>query len=108
MWYRWRCRGAPGPLSLDHPPVRVHQFSRVALTSGREEHLLDGVTVKIYGPEKTLADCFKFRNKIGMDVALESLKPYKQRSEYNPDKVLHFARICRVEKVMWPYLEALS
>ena len=100
-------RGSRIP-SLDHPPVRVHKFSRTAFTSGTEEHLMDGVTVKIYGPEKTLADCFKFRNKIGMDVALESLKLYKQRSEYNPDKVLHFARICRVEKVMRPYLEALS
>ena len=65
-------RGSRIP-SLDHPPVRVHNFSRAAFTSDGEEHLLDGVTVKICGPEKTLADCFKFRNKIGMDVALESL-----------------------------------
>ena len=64
------------------------------------------MAVKIYNPEKTLADCFKFRNKIGMDVVLESLKLYKVRKYFNSGKLLRYARICRVEKVMRPYLEA--
>jgi len=62
--------------------------------------------VKIYSPEKTLADCFKFRNKIGMDVVLEALKLYKARKKFNLEGILKYAKVCRVEKVMRPYLEA--
>lgn len=92
--------------SLDHPPIQVHRFSNEAYKSGIEEHPIDGVPVKIYSPEKTLADCFKFRNKIGMDVVLEALKLYKTRKKYNLGELLRYANICRVEKVMRPYLEA--
>jgi predicted transcriptional regulator of viral defense system len=73
---------------------------------GIEEHQINGVTVKIYNPEKTLADCFKFRNKIGMDVVLEALKLYRTRMKFNHKKLLEYATICRVNKVMLPYLEA--
>jgi hypothetical protein len=62
--------------------------------------------VRIYSPEKTLADCFKFRNKIGLDVALEALKTYRQRRRSQLQQVLEFARICRVETILRPYLEA--
>ncbi len=92
--------------SLDYPPIQVHQFSEKAYKAGIEEHQLDGVPVKIYSPEKTLADCFKYRNKIGMDVTIEALKLYKARMDFNPTALLKYARICRVEKVMHPYLEA--
>ena len=92
--------------SLDHPPIQAHRFSIEAYKSGIEEHLIDGVPVKVYNPEKTLADCFKFRNKIGMDVALEALKLYKTRKKFNLGELLRYAKICRVEKVMRPYLEA--
>jgi predicted transcriptional regulator of viral defense system len=92
--------------TLDHPPLDVHKFSQLAYENGIEEHMVDGVTVKIYSPEKTLADCFKFRNKIGMDIVLESLKLYKARKPFQPEKLLEYARICRVENVMRPYLEA--
>jgi len=92
--------------SLDYPPIQVHKFSKEAYKSGIEEHLIDGVPVKVYNPEKTLADCFKFRNKIGMDVALEALKLYKTRKKFDLGKLLKYARVCRVEKVMRPYLEA--
>ena len=92
--------------SLNHPPIQAHRYSNTAYKSGIEEHPIDGVAVKIYNPEKTLADCFKFRNKIGMDVVLESLKLYKARKYFNPGKLLRYAKICRVEKVMRPYLEA--
>ena len=92
--------------SLDYPPIQAHRFSNEACNSGIEEHLIDGVSVRIYSPEKTLADCFKFRNKIGMDVALEALKLYKTRKKFNPGELLKYAKICRVAKVMRPYLEA--
>ena len=93
--------------TLDYPPVKAHKFSHEAYETGIDEHLLDGAPVKIYNPEKTLADCFKFRNKIGMDVALEALKLHKTRNGLNLVKLLEYARICRVENVMRPYLEAL-
>ena len=92
--------------SLDYPPIRAHKFSHEAYKSGIDEYQIDEVTVRIYCPEKTLADCFKFRNKIGMDVVLEALKLYKTRRKFNIDDLLRYARICRVEKVMRPYLEA--
>ncbi len=94
--------------SLDYPPIRAHRFSNKAYITGIEEHMIDGVSVKVYNPEKTLADCFKFRNKIGMDVVLEALKLYKTQKKFNPGKLLKYARICRVEKVMRPYMEATA
>ena len=92
--------------SLDYPPILAHRFSEETYQSGIEEHRIDGVPVKVYNPEKTLADCFKFRNKIGMDVVLEALKLYKSRKKFNLGELLNYAKICRVEKVMRPYLEA--
>jgi len=94
------------PPFLDYPPIRAHRFSNKAYNSGTETHLIDGVSVKIYSPEKTLADCFKFRNKIGMDVVLEALKLYKERKKFKPIELLDYAKICRVAMVMRPYLEA--
>jgi predicted transcriptional regulator of viral defense system len=92
--------------SLEYPPITVHRFSGPAYHVGIEEHRIDGATVKIYSPEKTLADCFKFRNKIGMDVVLEALKLYKSRKQFDLDALLNYAKICRVGEVMRPYLEA--
>jgi predicted transcriptional regulator of viral defense system len=92
--------------SLNYPPVQAHKFSDEAYKSGIEEHLVDGVPVNVYSPEKSLVDCFKFRNKIGMDVVLEALKLYKTRKKVNIGALLRYAKICRVEKVMRPYLEA--
>ena len=68
---------------------------------------MGGVPFRIYSPEKTVADCFKHRGKIGLDVALEALKTYRRQKSFNVDKLLHCARVCRVEKIMRPYLEAL-
>lgn len=94
--------------SLTYPPVRPHRFSDKAYKAGIEKHRLDGVPVKIYSPEKTLADCFKFRNKIGMDVVLEALKLYKERKKFKLGEMLKYARICRIERVIEPYLEAIA
>lgn len=99
-------RGAETP-RLDQPPLSVHRFSKEAFGAGIEQHEVDGVMVSIYNPEKTLADCFKFRNKIGMDIVLEALKLYRERKRFRTDTLLEYARICRVDSVMKPYLEAL-
>jgi predicted transcriptional regulator of viral defense system len=99
-------KGAEPP-RLEYPPISVHRFSEASLNAGIEDHLLDGITVRIYSPEKTLADTFKFRHKIGMDVVLEALKLYKTRKTFNLGELLKYAVICRIEKVMRPYLEAM-
>jgi len=98
-------RGAEPP-RMEHPPLRIFWFQGAAFAEGVEEHVVDGIPVRIYSPEKTLADCFKYRNKIGLDVALEALKLHRQRKRFEVDELMHFARICRMEKVMRPYLEA--
>lgn len=93
---------------LRQPPISVHRFSGSSFTAGIEEHQLDGVKIRIYNPEKTLADCFKFRNRIGLDVVLEALKLYRTRKKFDLSKLLEYSRICRVEKIITPYLEALQ
>ena len=98
-------RGAEPP-RLAYPPLRIFWFQGDAFGAGVEDHDMDGIGVRIYSPEKTLADCFKYRNKIGIDVVLEALKLYRQRKRFQADALMRFARICRVEKVMRPYLEA--
>jgi predicted transcriptional regulator of viral defense system len=99
-------RGAEPP-RLKHPPLHVFWFTGRSYTEGVETHKVDGVGLRVYGPEKTLADCFKYRNKIGLDTVLEALRLYKSRKRPNVDYLIKFARVCRVEKVMRPYLEAL-
>jgi predicted transcriptional regulator of viral defense system len=95
------------PPRLDYPPIRTFWFTGKAFAEGIATHKVDGVPVRIYGVEKTLADCFKYRNKIGLDTAVEALKGYVSSRRVDVDKIMGFARICRVEKVMRPYLEAM-
>jgi len=92
---------------LDYPPLRIFWFSGPAWSEGVETHPIDGVPVRIYGPEKSITDAFKYRRKIGLDVALEALKLYRQHQDLDVSRLLHYARVCRVEKVIRPYLEAL-
>ena len=89
-------------------PLRVVRMSGKALTEGVEEHRIEGVAVKVYQPAKTVADCFKYRNKIGLDVALESLRDYRKKHRSGMDELWRLAKICRVERVMRPYLEAMG
>ena len=72
-----------------------------------ETHRLDGVAVRIYSPAKTVADCFKYRNKIGLDVAVEALKLYYRRRDTDLNELLRCARICRVQNIITPYIESL-
>ncbi|MHC9063553.1 type IV toxin-antitoxin system AbiEi family antitoxin domain-containing protein [Nitrospira sp. CMX1] len=93
---------------LDHPPLRVFLMTGAAYAEGIETHSIDGVSLRVYGPEKTVVDCFKFRNKIGIDVAVEALRLARERKRVTPRGLLRYARLCRVERVMRPYLEALT
>ncbi|HXW92292.1 MAG TPA: type IV toxin-antitoxin system AbiEi family antitoxin domain-containing protein [Terriglobales bacterium] len=89
-------------------PVRVFWFPDRAFNAGIDVITVDRVSVRIYSPEKTIADCFKYRNKIGIDVAVEALRNYREKIRRLPvSKLLEYARICRVERVMRPYLEAV-
>jgi predicted transcriptional regulator of viral defense system len=99
-------RGAEPP-RLEHPPLRVFWFTKRAFEFGQESHKLDGAQVKIYSPEKTVADCFKYRNKVGIDTVREALKLYLGRRTKNLNALLEAAEVCHVAKVMRPYLEAL-
>jgi predicted transcriptional regulator of viral defense system len=100
---------------LDYPPLRILRFSEVGLAEGVEEHEIDGVPVRITGIARTVADCFKHRNKIGLDVALDALKEaLKERAQggsgrrVSIDEIWRCAQIGRVANVMRPYLEALA
>jgi hypothetical protein len=99
-------KGAREPKS-NFPPIATFRFGEKSLHSGIEKHNIDGVKVKIYCPEKTIADCFKFRNKLGMDIVLEAVKLYKVRKKFNIQKLIKYGKICRVDKIMMPYLEAI-
>jgi predicted transcriptional regulator of viral defense system len=88
-------------------PLRIVRFSGAALTTGVEEHEVEGVHVKVSSPAKTVADCFKYRHKIGPDVALEALRDCLRQRKASVDELWQAARVCRVANVMRPYLEAL-
>jgi predicted transcriptional regulator of viral defense system len=93
---------------MDYPPLRITRFSGAALTRGVEDHVIDGVPVRVTGVARTVADCFKFRNKIGLDVALEALQEAWRAKRASMDELWRYATLCRVANVMRPYLESLS
>lgn len=92
---------------LDHPPLRVFRFAGASFTAGVETHQMDGVAVKIYGPAKSVADAFRFRNRIGLDVAMQALRTAVTDGRVKPAEIVRYARICRVERAMRPYLESV-
>lgn len=94
--------------TMDYPPLHIVRFSGAALTEGVEEHTVDRVPIRVTGIAKTIADCFKYRNKIGLDVALEALHEAWQTKRVSMDDLWHYAQICRVGNVMRPYMESLS
>ena len=94
--------------AVDTPPLRVHYLSGEAFRAGMEEHVQEGVTLRVYSPAKTVADCFKFRYKIGMDVALEALRETLRQRRATVDDIWRYAELCRVARVIYPYLEALD
>ena len=91
---------------LEHPPVRFYRFGDASLAAGVERIKVAGREMRIYSAAKTVADCFKFRNKIGKDIAIEALRTYLRRKDANVKDLMRFARIDRVQAVMAPYLES--
>jgi predicted transcriptional regulator of viral defense system len=89
-------------------PLRFCEFSRAAHAFGVEEHQLPGGAVRVYSPAKTVADCFKYRNKFGLDVAIEALRDGWQRKKFTMDGLVAAAKVCRVSRVIQPYLEMLT
>lgn len=99
-------RGTRTP-AVDQPPLRIVRFSGDALTEGVERHRIEGTTVRAYGVAKTLADLFKYRNKVGIDVAVEALRDAWRERRFSMAALDRAARVCRVERVMRPYVEAI-
>ncbi len=93
---------------LDYPRLRVARFSGPALTEGVETHRFEGVEIRVYSAAKTVADCFKYRNKVGVDVAIEALRDFSRRHRGGATALARYARICRVSRVMQPYLDAIG
>ncbi|XOV83492.1 MAG: AbiEi antitoxin N-terminal domain-containing protein [bacterium] len=92
---------------MGYPPLRIVRFSGEALTVGVEDHVIDGVPVRVTNAARTVADCFKFRNKIGLDVALEALQEAWRAKRVSMDELWRYATLCRVTNVMRPYMESL-
>ena len=102
-------------LAIDHkarmpksesPSLRIVRFTGLALSYGIEEHILEGARVRVYSVAKTVTDCFKFRNKIGLEVAIEALRDCLRQKKANRDELWDAAKVCRMTNVMQPYLEA--
>jgi len=93
---------------MDYPPIKVYRFSYTTLTAGVQIQTIDGVEIKVYEPAKTIADCFKFRNQIGLDTAIEAIKRGISGKKATYKEIIHYARLCKVERVIQPYLEALG
>jgi predicted transcriptional regulator of viral defense system len=100
-------QGSHAP-KMDYPPVKLIQYTGDAFTQGIETHRIDQVDIRVYSIAKTVADCFKHRNKIGLDVALEALKDARSQKKASSDDLWRYAKICRVANVMRPYLEAIE
>ena len=94
--------------ALRYPPLRIVRYTGAALTEGVENHRVEGRELRVYNAAKTIADCFKYRNKIGLDVALEALRGAWRARRFTMDELDRYAAICRVQRVMRPYLEALA
>ena len=92
---------------IGYPPLRIVRFSGESLTEGIEKHQIENISVKVYKPAKTVADCFKYRNKIGLDVAIEALQDCLRQRRCTNDELWYYSKICRVSNVMKPYLELM-
>jgi len=93
---------------VDHARLRVARFSAAALIAGVERHRVEGVEIRVYSAAKTVADCFKYRNKVGIDVAVEALRDFSRRYRGGANDLARFARVCRVTRVMQPYLDSIA
>lgn len=101
-------RGRYAGLRLRTPPVKIYRFDVPTFNQGIEVHRIDGVPVRIYAVARTIVDCFKYRNKLGLDVAIEALRFARDRKRISNREILHFARLLRQDRVMAPYLESVT
>jgi predicted transcriptional regulator of viral defense system len=99
-------RGAEQP-RIDHPPLRVVRLRPQSFEAGVEVHHVDGLDLQVYSPAKTVADCFQFRGQVGLETALAALKALRKRRGFDPEELVHLAKICRVERLVRHYLEAI-
>lgn len=99
-------RGAEQP-RLEHPPLHVVRLRPEPFLAGIEVHRQDGVDLRVYSPAKTVADCFRFRGQVGLETAMKALRNLRKRRGFDPEELLRFARIDRVERIVRPYLEAV-
>ena len=100
------CRGTRRP-KIEYPPVEFYYFSTKQFEAGIDEIEINGHKIRIYSPEKTICDCFRYRNKLGLDVAKEGLSEYLKRKDRNLEKLLEYAEICRVKRLLETWLNAL-
>jgi predicted transcriptional regulator of viral defense system len=104
----WLALESPGwRPKLDYPPLRIVWMSKNAFAYGIEVHHIDRVPVRIFGIAKTIADCFKFRGKIGIDVAIEALREARRYKKVSMDSLWEAAKVCRVTRIIRPYMEAI-
>ncbi len=96
-----------GRPSIDYPPVRIYRMVPQIFACGIETHPVDGHAIRVYSPERTIVDCFRYRNKIGLDTAIEALRLYRERKPVKPDAIMDCARACRVARIIRPYLEGI-
>ena len=92
---------------LDFPPIEVHSAVPEVYALGRETHRMSGTTVHIYDVEKTLVDCVKYRNKLGTEPVIEALRLYRDRKPLKVDRLMDYARVCRVQQILSTYLEGI-
>ena len=93
---------------INNPKIRVFRFSGGAYSEGISKYVIEGVNIKVYNPSKTISDCFKYRNKIGLDVAIEALRDGWEQKKFTVNELWKYAKICRVTNIMRPYIESLS
>ena len=93
---------------ISYPPIQFFSASPKIFAQGIEEHLCGEKKIRVYSVEKTIADCFKYRNRIGLDVAIAALRAASSRDSLDHNKLWRFAKICRVSKIMQPYMEAIQ
>jgi predicted transcriptional regulator of viral defense system len=101
-------RGRYAGLRLRTPPVKIYRFDVATFNQGIDLHLIDEVPVRIYGVARTIVDCFKYRNKLGLDIAIEALRFARARKRTSNREILHFAQLLRQDRVMAPYLESVT
>jgi predicted transcriptional regulator of viral defense system len=99
-------QGARRP-AISSPSLKVVRLSGASMTEGIENHKVEGVPIRVYSAAKTVADCFKFRNKIGLDVAIEAIKDSLRQKKATVNEIYHYAKVCRVSNIIRPYMEAL-